>query len=149
MAGGTSDTTSVSGAASVVKVGAKKCKPFLLQVMVFSPEAGFKFEVMVERACTPENEPIWKLVFDLFKRKADGSDFDQIVHISFRAGSEQETAGIKQIAADGVSSTQSDLLVGDVFDGAKELEGVGNPTPAQKQKIRKAMSRVATADVEV
>jgi hypothetical protein len=37
------------GRTSVVKVGEKKCKPFLMEVMVFSPEAGYKFEVLVER----------------------------------------------------------------------------------------------------
>ena len=52
---------------SVVPVGNKICKPFLLEVMVFSPEAGFKFKVMVERSCTPEADAIWKLVFDLFR----------------------------------------------------------------------------------
>ena len=38
---------------SVVPIGAKLCKPFLLEVMVFSPESGFKFKVIVERSCTP------------------------------------------------------------------------------------------------
>ena len=37
-----------AGTASVVKIGPKRCRPFLLQVMVFSPEAGYKFEVVVE-----------------------------------------------------------------------------------------------------
>ena len=32
---------------SVVPTGSKVCKPFLLEVMVFSPEAGFKFKVVV------------------------------------------------------------------------------------------------------
>ena len=51
---------------SVVPIGAKVCKPFLLEVMVFSPESGYKFKVVVERSCTPEADPIWKLVFDLY-----------------------------------------------------------------------------------
>ena len=72
-----------SSSISVVPVGAKKCKPFVLQVMVFSPESGFKFEVLVEKDCSASNDPIWKLVLDLYKKQATGSDFDQIVHVSF------------------------------------------------------------------
>ncbi len=35
---------------SVVPIGTKVCKPFLLEVMVFSPESGYKFKVVVERS---------------------------------------------------------------------------------------------------
>jgi hypothetical protein len=129
-----------------VKVGTKPCKPFLLQVMVFSPEAGYKFEVMVERACTPENDAIWKLVFDLYKKNKPGG-FDQIVHVSFRAVTPAENEGVQRIAAEGVSSGQADRLVGAVFDAAKDLEGVASPTPGQKEKIRTEMSKVAIAEV--
>ena len=131
--------------ASVVKVGTKRCRPFLLQVMVFSPEAGYKFEVVVEKACTPENDPVWKLVFDLYKRKRDG--FDQIVHVSFRAGTAQESAGVQRMALEGVSDKQADLLTGPVYDAAKTLEGVAAPTPKHKTKIRDVMSKVATVEI--
>ena len=133
------------GTASVVKVGPKRCRPFLLQVMVFSPEAGYKFEVVVEKACTPENDPVWKLVFDLYKQKGDG--FDQIVHVSFRAGTAEEGDGVKRMALEGVSEKQADLLTGPVYDAAKTLEGVSTPTPQHKETIRKTMSQVATAEV--
>ena len=131
--------------ASVVKVGTKRCRPFLLQVMVFSPEAGYKFEVVVEKGCTPENDPIWKLVFDLYKQKTDG--FDQIVHVSFRAGTDQESDGIKRMALEGLSDKQADLLTGPVYDAAKALEGVSTPTSEHKEKIRTAMSKVATVEL--
>lgn len=138
-------SAATGGSASVVKVGAKRCRPFLLQVMVFSPEAGYKFEVVVEKGCTPENDPIWKLVFDLYKKKKDG--FDQIVHVSFRAGTNQEGEGIKRMALEGVSDKQADLLTGRVYDAAKALEGVATPTPQHTEKIRTAMSDVATVDL--
>jgi hypothetical protein len=131
--------------ASVVKVGKKRCRPFLLEVMVFSPEAGYKFEVAVEKACTPENDPIWKLVFDLYKQKRDG--FDQIVHVSFRAGTAEESNGVRRMALEGVSQKQADLLAGPVYDAAKTLEGVSSPTSEHKEKIRKTMSKVATVEV--
>jgi len=137
------------GATSVVKVGGKTCKPFLLQVMVFSPESGYKFEVSVERACTPDNDEIWKLVFDLYKQKPGEDGFDQIVHVSFRAGTDQETEGVKTIAANGVSQQQADILVNDVYDTAKGLEAVPAPTQGDKEALHDAMSRVTTVDVEV
>jgi hypothetical protein len=142
----TTASESSAGSASVVKLGTKQCKPFLLQVMVFSPEDGYKFEVVVERSCTAANDPIWKLVFDLYKKnKQDG--FDQIVHVSFRAGSPDEETGVKQIVAAGVSSRQADLLVGPVYDAAKDLEGVDVPTSQQRERIRGQMSKVAVAEV--
>jgi hypothetical protein len=136
---------STISSASVVKVGKKRCRPFLLQVMVFSPEAGYKFEVVVEKGCTPENDPIWKLVFDLYKQKRGG--FDQIVHVSFRAGSAAESEGVKRLALEGVSAKQADLLTGPVYDAAKALEDVATPTPKQQETIRKAMSTVATVEL--
>ena len=39
-----------------------KRRPFLLEIMVFCPEAGYKFKVNVERSCTPEADALWKLV---------------------------------------------------------------------------------------
>ena len=76
---------------SVVPVTTSSCTPFTLEVMVFSPESGFKFQVLVERSCTkatPETPAMtkWKLVFDLYKKKATGGDFELIAKVvpSFR-----------------------------------------------------------------
>jgi len=67
---------------SVVPVGKKICRPFLLEVMVFSPQAGFKFKVDVERSCTPEADALWKLVFDLYQVDQNGKE-TQLVHVSY------------------------------------------------------------------
>jgi hypothetical protein len=62
--------TSPSG--SVVKVGPKKCKPFIFEVMVYSTEAGYRAEVVVEKGCSATNDAIWKFVFDLTRgRRAE------------------------------------------------------------------------------
>jgi len=134
-----------SSSISVVPVGAKKCKPFVLQVMVFSPESGFKFEVLVEKDCSASNDPIWKLVFDLYKKQATGSDFDQIVHVSFTSGSTAEQQGIKSMVSQGVSSGQADVITTQVYPAAKALDGVQNPTDKQKQALHQAMSQAATS----
>jgi hypothetical protein len=134
-----------SSSISVVPVGAKKCKPFVLQVMVFSPESGFKFEVMVEKDCSATNDPIWKLVFDLYKRQATGSDFDQIVHVSFTSGTTAEQQGIQSMVSQGVSSGQADVITNQVYPAAKALDGVQNPTDQQKQALHQALSQAVTS----
>ena len=127
----------------------KSCQPFNLDVMVFSPEAGYKFELSVDRSCSPTLDPIWKLIFDLSKKNADG-DFDQIVHVAFTAEAPEEQKGIQNLAVNGVSNSASDVIVNQVFPAAKALDGVANPTDAQKTALHQAMSKATTAvDVEV
>lgn len=103
----------------------------------------------MERACSAQNDEIWKLVFDLYKKKEGEDGFDQIVHVSYRAGTEEETRGIKQIVTDGVSSGQSDILVDEVFENAKALEGIAKPNESQKKALRESMSKVVTTNVEL
>lgn len=134
-----------SSSISVVPVGPKKCKPFVLQVMVFSPESGFKFEVLVEKDCSATNDPIWKLVFDLYKKQATGSDFDQIVHVSFTSGTTAEQQGIQSMVSQGVSSGQADVITNKVYPAAKALDGVQNPTDQQKKALHQAMSQAVTS----
>ncbi len=129
---------------SVVPIGNKVCHPFLLEVMVFSPEAGYKFKVIVERSCTPEADSIWKLVFDLFKVE-NGQEI-QIIHVSFTTGTPVEQKAVQAMAANGVTQPQANVLVNDVYPPAKALEGVENPTPTQKQALHDAMSKVVNID---
>ena len=132
---------------SVVTVGPKKCRPLLLQVMVFSPESGYKFEVVVECQCSPENDQIWKLVFDLYKQQPGQTEFVQIVHVSFTAGADKEQSAIAQMAVSGVSQSQSRALTAKVFPATKKLEGNPAPSPALKQEVHDAMqSAVVSLD---
>ncbi|HEV7803957.1 MAG TPA: hypothetical protein VGP15_22985 [Burkholderiales bacterium] len=128
---------------SVVATDKKLCKPFLVDVMVFSPESGYKFAVQVERACTPEADPIWKLVFDLYKVTDEEV---QIVHVSYKAQSPVEAKGIQRMAA-GVTPKQADLLVKDVHPAARDIEGVQAPTKKQKDRLRKAMSQAVSVNL--
>ena len=138
---------------SVVPIGKKKCKPFVLNVMVFAPEPGFKFEVLVEKSCTPKADPLWKLVFDLYKKKKTGDGFDQIVHVSYTQGDPVEAEGIQNTAIDGVNDEQSDKLITRVHPRVKKLENAKDMTPAEFEKakadIKKEMSAVARAGVSV
>ncbi len=130
---------------SVVPIGAKVCKPFLLEVMVFSPESGYKFKVMVERSCTPEADPIWKLVFDLYR--VTGGQEVQIVHVSFTTGTPVEQKAVQGMAAEGVKPAQADILTNEVHPAAKAIEGVKKPTSKQKQQLHNVMKKVVSVDV--
>ena len=130
----------------VVPVGPKVCKPFLLDVMVFSPESGFKFEVSVERDCTPTADAIWKLVFDLSK-VVPGQPDVLLVHVSFTSGTPVEQQSLQTMAAQGVTPPQADQLVNNVYPAAKAIVGNPNPTADQKQAIHDAMSQVVNVSV--
>jgi hypothetical protein len=127
---------------NVVKVGQKKCKPFIFEVMVYSPEAGYKAQVQVERGCTPTNDSVWKFVFDLYKKRATGDGFDQLVHVSYRALTKDEnTAVIGMI--DGLTDAQADQLPA-LHEAAKQFHD--NPTDDTKTKVLSAARSVVTAE---
>jgi hypothetical protein len=130
----------------VVPVGPKICKPFLLDVMVFSPESGYKFHVSVERDCTPTADAIWKLVFDLYKVVAGQPDVE-LVHVSYTSGTPVQQQAIQNMAAQGVNQTQAGKLINDVYPATKAVAGNTTPSPEQKQAIHDAMSSVVNLDV--
>lgn len=124
----------------------KKCKPFVLQVMVFAPASGFKIEVMIEKSCTPEAEPIWKIVFDLHKKA--GTGFDQLVHVSFTGGTPVEQKGIAATAANGINDRQADVIVNEAGPAVLDLKDASTMPPAQleatKKQIVASSKKVAT-----
>lgn len=127
--------------ASVVKVGAKKCRPFVLDVMVYAPESGYKAVISIERACTSTNDSIWKFVFDLYKKQATGSDFDQLVHVSYRGLNPQENAAITGMV-NGLSDDQADKLP-DLHKAAKNFSD--NPSSDNQATVTLAAKAVVNA----
>jgi hypothetical protein len=130
---------------SVVPIGKKVCKPFLMEVMIFSPEVGYKFKVIVERSCTPEADALWKLVFDLFKVMEDKET--QVVHVSFTTGTPVEQKAVQLMISEGVKPAQSSILIEEVHPAAKDVEGVEKPTKVQKQHLHDAMAKVVNVEV--
>jgi hypothetical protein len=130
---------------SVVPIGTKVCKPFLVEVMVFSPESGYKFKVVVERSCTPEADPLWKLVFDLYR--VTGTTEVQLVHVSFTSGTPVERKGVQLMVSEGVKPDQADILTNEVHPAAKAIVGIKKPTATQKKRLHDAMTKVVTVDV--
>ena len=141
-----SSNASSPSTVSAVPVGIKKCKPLFLEVMVSPPQGGFKFELTVEKGCTPDNEAIWKLVFDLYKEVNE--EFVQVAHVSFRAGSDQEKKGIKDIAVNGITEKAAEVASTDVMPAAQQLAEQQQPTPEIKRQLKQGMSRVATVQLE-
>lgn len=129
---------------SVVPIGPKLCKPFLLEVMVFSPESGFKFEVLVERACTPNADPIWKLVFDLYKL-IDGQQV-QVVHVSYTAKTPVESKAVQAMAAEGVKPAQATVLTQEVFPAAKQVVGRKKATKKQADALLGSISHTLSIE---
>jgi len=133
-------TTSPSG--NVVKVGQKRCKPFNFEVMVYSPEAGYKAQIVVERGCTPTNDSVWKFVFDLYKKQTTGDGFDQLVHVSYRALTKEENAAVVGMI-DGLTDAQADQLPA-LHEAAKTF--ADNPTQETKNEVLAQAKAVVTAE---
>jgi len=133
----------------VVNTRKKVCKPFVLEVMVFSPESGFKFKVIVERSCTPKADPLWKLVFDLFEVEVDGDEVTetQLVHVSFTTSTAVEAEAVQLMAAEGVKPAQARVLINEVHPAAKAVAGSSAPTEAQKKALKEGMKKVVSVEV--
>jgi hypothetical protein len=138
----------VEGLKVTETTGPKKCKPFIVEVMVFSPASGFKIEVIVERSCTPQAEAIWKIVFDLYKKQPSGTGFTQLVHVSFKGGTPVEQKGIETTAANGVNEKQADVIINEAGPAVLDLKDVSTMNPdeleATKKEIKAASQKVAT-----
>ena len=134
-------TSTKSNGSDPVKIalttGAKTCKPFTIEVMVFAPASGFKIQVLIEKTCTPQADAIWKIVFDLYKRQATGTAFDQLVHVSFKGGTPVEQKGIETTAVNGINPKQADVLVNEVGPAVLQLKDAGTMAPADLDAVKK------------
>src|SRR5258705_12713325 len=100
---------------------------------------------MEKKAYSATNDAVWKLVFDLFKKK--GTELVQIVHVSFTAGSDDENKGLRRAAINGLTEGAVKALKTDVFPVAKAVGAAGgNATPAQSAALNAGMSKAAMAN---
>ncbi len=120
--------------ATTITTGVKTCKPFLLRVMVFSPESGFKFTIEIQKACTSQNEPVWKLLFDLYKKI--GADFQEVVSVEFVAGDPNDIDKVAAITDEGMKRSQVRAFRDNVYALVKPFGDSGQkPNNDQKKKI--------------
>ncbi len=124
--------------ASTITTGRKKCKPFLLRVMIFSPETGYKFTIEVQKACDSKNEAVWKLLFDLYK-KIDG-EFVEVVSVEFVAGDPNDIKKVAAITENGMKRAQVRAFRDNVYPLVKPFGDSGKPpAAADKKKIDSAV----------
>jgi hypothetical protein len=129
---------------STVTIQTQRCQPFLIRVMVFSPEAGYKFNIEVQKACSATNEEIWKLLFSLYK-KID-SAFVEIIHIEFIAGDPNEIDKVATISEDGLTRSQVRAFRENVYTSTKLIADAGRePNPSEKKVIADAVKNAVKA----
>jgi hypothetical protein len=122
----------------------KKCVPFLLRVMVFSPDSGYKFTIEIQKACSSENDPIWKLLFDLYKK--EGTQFTEIVSVEFVAGDPNDIQKVALITDEGLKRAQVRAFRDDIYPLVKPFGDSGKkPTEEEQKKIDKAMKKALNA----
>jgi hypothetical protein len=127
-----------------VSTGAKSCKPFLLKVMIYSPEPGYKFTLEVQKACDSQNNAIWKLLFDLYKKK--DTDFIEILSVEFVAGDPNDIQNISAITSDGMKKAQVQAFREDVYPLIKPFGDSGQqPSSEDHKKIDSAMKQAINA----
>lgn len=130
--------------ASTITTGPKKCKPFLLRVMIFSPESGYKFTIEIQKACNSSNEAVWKLLFDLYK-KIDG-EFQEVVSVEFVAGDPNDIDKVAAITEDGMKRAQVRAFRDNVYPLVKPFGDSGKtPAAADKKKIDDSMKKAVNS----
>lgn len=130
--------------ASTITTVGKKCKPFLIRVMVFSPESGYKFTIEIQKACTSSNEAVWKLLFDLYK-KIDNI-FEEVVSVEFVAGDPNDIDKIAAITEEGMNRAQVRAFRENVFPLVKPLGDSGKkPTEPERKKIDETLKKAINA----
>lgn len=92
------------------------CTEFRLKVMIYSPESGYKFDVTVQRKCFPTK---WLIIFNLYKKKATGTDFEQLVGVEFEAERKEEEKAIEVMSTAGVNVLQARAFRKKVFPRVK------------------------------
>ncbi len=91
------------------------CTEFRIKVMIYSPEAGYKFDVTVQRKCFPSK---YLVIFNLYKKI--GSEFVLIVSVEFEAEKKEEKKAVEEISKNGVGVLQSRAFRKKVFPLTKE-----------------------------
>jgi hypothetical protein len=117
---------------SIVIINPQKCRPFLLKVMVYSPEAGYKFIIEIQKACTANNEEVWKLLFDLYK-KID-NNFVEIISVEYVAGDPNEIEKVAAITDEGMKRSQVREFRDNVYPVVKTIAVKGETPTTEDQK---------------
>lgn len=108
------------------------CQEFRIKVMIYSPEAGYKFDVTVQRKCFPSK---YLVIFNLYKKI--GGEFVLIVSVEFEAEKKEEKKAVEEISKSGVNVLQSRAFRKKVFPLTKD----GAPAAKVHTEISKAIQQ--------
>lgn len=129
---------------TTIAVGGNQCKPFQLQVKVFSPESGYRFSIEIQKSCDSKNLPIWALIFNLDKKT--GSDFQNLISVNFTAGNTTDAKKIATIAESGMTLAQFRAVKEKIYPVAKPIADSGSkPTAAQTVALHTSMQATLNA----
>ena len=99
--------------------------------MVYSPEAGYKFIIEIQKACTANNEEVWKLLFDLYK-KID-NNFVEIISVEYVAGDPNEIEKVAAITDEGMKRSQVREFRENVYPVVKTIAVKGETPTTEDQ----------------
>lgn len=127
--------------------------PFLIQVMEYSCEAGYKFEVSVAKAVsgvTTIDPPKTKrrLLFELY-RKNDSGGFDDIVHVSYTADNTVREEKIAVMTSKGVNSAQAKQLITKVYPAVRAIEQFDSLKPSEQEKRKRKIMTALSKTVDL
>jgi len=103
----------------------KPCKPFLLAVSV----GGVDETVVMERLCTPENDPIWVLIVELRGKKETSVRISSEKYPAERARIESR---IKSMVTEGINRADARFIVAITGPALKKAEAAA---PEDKTKV--------------
>lgn len=108
-----------------VSAAPKACKPFLLSVSV----GGVSETVMLERACTPENDPVWAVTVEVRGRRPVSVKVSSADYPEDKAKLEGR---IKSMVVDGIGQEDADFIVQKTGPALKRAL---NAAPGEAAKI--------------
>ena len=112
--------------------------------MVFSPESGYKFIIEIQKACDSQNEPVWKLIFDLYKKV--NNDFVDLISVEFVAGDPNDINSVAAITEDGMKKAQVRAFRDNVYPLVKPFGDSGiKPNDADKKTIDDTLKKAINA----
>ncbi|MEP6849052.1 MAG: hypothetical protein ABI999_09365 [Acidobacteriota bacterium] len=129
-------------AVAITESTPKPCTGFTLEVKVV-PKKDLKLHVVVDKTCV-NNQPRWGLIFELDKNDV------QIVFVSYqpKLDDTQAQGGIQKMLADKkITKEQQAVAKNEILPATAAIEGVENPTPAQKAAIEQASRKMTVLHI--
>lgn len=96
----------------------RKCKPFSVQLAVFSPERNMRVQFALDKACNPDDSAFYSFLFVLSQKI--GAEFQERIRVSVTIGANM-TDRAEKLVKEGLSESQVTYLSGPVTARAKKL----------------------------